>query len=151
MVGANLLSKSYAAMKIQVMRAPHRLCAVGLIAFAIVLFVCSVSSCQRSQFSGGLTKLKPCRLRGLDEELLCGKFTVFENRETRTGRTIDLNVVVLPALDPTHKRNRYSIWRVAREWPRPMARSSTRKKAKNIGAIATSSWWINEAREIQIR
>ena len=90
-------------MKIQVMRALHPLCAVGLIAFAIVLFVCSVSSCQRSQFSGGLTKLKPCRLRGIGEELLCGKFTVFENRQTRTGRTIDLNIVVLPAFDQKTK------------------------------------------------
>ncbi len=44
--------------------------------------------------------LKPCKLKGIDEELLCGKLTVFENRETRSGRTIALNVVVLPALDP---------------------------------------------------
>ena len=44
--------------------------------------------------------LKPCRLPGIGEELLCGKLTVFENRERRAGRTIDLNVVVLPALDP---------------------------------------------------
>jgi pimeloyl-ACP methyl ester carboxylesterase len=43
--------------------------------------------------------LKPCQLPGIDGELLCGKLTVFENREARTGRTIDLNVVVLPALD----------------------------------------------------
>ena len=85
-VDANWLPKSYAAMKIPVVRAPHRLCAVGLIAFAIVLFICSISSCQRSQFSGGLTKLKPCRLPGIKEELLCGKFTVFENRQTRAGR-----------------------------------------------------------------
>src|SRR6476646_7315887 len=91
-------------MKVQVMRAPHRLCAFGLIAFATVLFICSVSSCQRSQFSGGLTKLKRCRLPGISEELLCGKFTVFENRQTRAGRKIDLNVVVLPAFDQKNKR-----------------------------------------------
>jgi pimeloyl-ACP methyl ester carboxylesterase len=41
--------------------------------------------------------LKPCTLPGIGEELLCGKLTVFEKR---AGRTIDLNVVVLPALDP---------------------------------------------------
>ena len=98
-----LVVEIYAVMKIQVMRAPHRLCAVGLIAFAIVLFVCSISSCQRSQFSGGLTKLTPCRLPGIREELLCGKFTVFENRQTRTGRMIDLNAVVLPAFDQKNK------------------------------------------------
>jgi len=44
--------------------------------------------------------LKPCTLPGIDEELLCGKLTVFENRQRRAGRTIELNVVVLPALDP---------------------------------------------------
>jgi pimeloyl-ACP methyl ester carboxylesterase len=35
--------------------------------------------------------------------LFCGKLTVFENRETRTGRTIDLNIVVLPAFDQKTK------------------------------------------------
>jgi pimeloyl-ACP methyl ester carboxylesterase len=44
--------------------------------------------------------LKPCKLPGIDEALLCGKLTVFENRETHSGRTIDLSVVVLPSLDP---------------------------------------------------
>ena len=53
--------------------------------------------------TGGLSKLKPCRIEGVDEELLCGKLTVFENRETRTGRTIDLNIVVLPAFDQKKK------------------------------------------------
>lgn len=47
--------------------------------------------------------MKPCRLDGIEEELLCGKLTVFENRQTRTGRTIDLNVVVLPAFDQKTK------------------------------------------------
>jgi hypothetical protein len=40
----------------------------------------------------------------IEEELLCGKLTVFENRQSRTGRTMELNVVVLPALDPNKKR-----------------------------------------------
>lgn len=43
--------------------------------------------------------LKPCTVQGVKEELLCGKLTVFENRATKAGRTIDLNVVVLPALE----------------------------------------------------
>ena len=51
----------------------------------------------------GLSNLKPCRVKGANEELLCGKLTVFENRQTRTGRTIDLNVLVLPALDQKAK------------------------------------------------
>ena len=47
--------------------------------------------------------LHPCKLPGVNEELLCGKLSVFENRQTRTGRKIDLNVVVLPALDQLNK------------------------------------------------
>src|SRR5713101_7853384 len=47
--------------------------------------------------------LKPCNIKGVDEELLCGKLSVFENRQTQTGRKIDLSVVVLPALDQNSK------------------------------------------------
>ena len=47
--------------------------------------------------------LKPCKIPGVEEGLLCGKLTVFENRKTRSGRTIDLNIVVLPALDSGSK------------------------------------------------
>ena len=42
-------------------------------------------------------KMSPCRVDGLDEPVLCGRHDVFENREARAGRTISLNVVVLPA------------------------------------------------------
>lgn len=44
--------------------------------------------------------LKPCRVPGLAEEVLCGTREVYENREARQGRRIPLNVVVLPALSP---------------------------------------------------
>src|SRR6266699_3257096 len=69
---------------------------------AVVLLVV-VSACVKQRPTGGLSKLKPCRLPGIGEELLCGKLTVFENRETRTGRTIDLNIVVLPAVNQKTK------------------------------------------------
>jgi pimeloyl-ACP methyl ester carboxylesterase len=62
-----------------------------------------LGSCARHRLTGGLSKLKPCQLPGINEELFCGKLTVFENRETRTGRTIDLNIVVLPAFDQKTK------------------------------------------------
>jgi pimeloyl-ACP methyl ester carboxylesterase len=61
------------------------------------------TSCAKHRLEGGLSKLKPCRLDGIKEELFCGKLTVFENRHTRIGRRIDLNVVVLPALDQETK------------------------------------------------
>jgi len=70
---------------------------------AAVLFLLDASGCAKHRLPGGLSKLKPCRLAGIDEELFCGKLTVFENRETRSGRTIDLNIVVLPALDQKTK------------------------------------------------
>ena len=46
----------------------------------------------------GLTdKLTPCRVADLEEEVLCGRYEVYENRAAGTGRKIGLNVVVLPA------------------------------------------------------
>jgi pimeloyl-ACP methyl ester carboxylesterase len=78
-------------------------CSVLLSTTAAVLFVLDVGGCAKHRLPGGLSKLNPCRLAGIDEELLCGKLTVFENRDTRTGRTIDLNIVVLPAFDQKTK------------------------------------------------
>ena len=66
-----------------------------LITLAILATPLSTSA-QRSP-------LKPCKVPGINEELLCGKLSVFENRQTRTGRKVDLNVVVLPALDSRNK------------------------------------------------
>jgi pimeloyl-ACP methyl ester carboxylesterase len=44
-------------------------------------------------------ELKPCEVRGLTGPAKCGKFEVFENRATRKGRKININVLVLPATD----------------------------------------------------
>jgi len=77
---------------------------VRALAGALGLFACCGAACDKPESPGTRTTtrgpLKPCALPGIREEVLCGKLTVFENRETRAGRTIDLNVVVLPALDP---------------------------------------------------
>ncbi len=78
-------------------------CSILLITTAVFLVVLEVGGCAKHRLPGGLSKLKPCRLDGIDEELFCGKLTVFENRQTRTGRTIDLNIVVLPAFDQKTK------------------------------------------------
>jgi pimeloyl-ACP methyl ester carboxylesterase len=48
--------------------------------------------------------LTSCKLPDIDETLRCGKLSVFENRQTRSGRKIDLNIVVLPALESTSKQ-----------------------------------------------
>src|SRR5262249_33062122 len=43
------------------------------------------------------SKLASCAVSGLDQRVLCGHRDVFENRAAGGGRTIALNVVVLPA------------------------------------------------------
>ncbi|MEY2509695.1 MAG: hypothetical protein QOE26_458 [Verrucomicrobiota bacterium] len=78
---------------------------LSTIAGAFLFFAFCGEACHKADTSGKrLTNrgpLQPCKLPGIDEELLCGKLTVFENRATRSGRTIDLNVVVVPALEPS--------------------------------------------------
>jgi len=74
-----------------------------LLIMLIVLAFAGVACHKPAKALSASGPLKPCKLPGIDEELLCGKLTVFENRATRSGRTIDLNVVVLPALDPGSK------------------------------------------------
>ena len=86
-------------------RVPGRrcVCSILLLTTGAVLLLVDLGGCVKNRLPGGLVKLKPCRVDGINEELFCGKLTVFENRETRTGRTIDLNVVVLPALNQKNK------------------------------------------------
>jgi pimeloyl-ACP methyl ester carboxylesterase len=48
----------------------------------------------RAAFTG---KLTTCRVAGLDEDVLCGRREVYEDRAAGRGRTIALNIVVLPA------------------------------------------------------
>ena len=84
----------------KLMRALRYFGSIGLMALAGALCFFALHGCGNRR---GLSKLKPCRLPGIEEELLCGKFTVFENRQTRTGRTIDLNIVVFPAFDQKDK------------------------------------------------
>ncbi|MFP5289299.1 MAG: alpha/beta fold hydrolase, partial [Thermoanaerobaculia bacterium] len=45
-------------------------------------------------------KPRPCKVAWSDEEVLCATYPVWENRETRQGRKIDLNIVILPAQGP---------------------------------------------------
>lgn len=42
----------------------------------------------------------PCRVPGYDQEVRCATYPVWENRETKQGRRIGLNIVILPALGP---------------------------------------------------
>ena len=41
-----------------------------------------------------------CRIQGLDEEIRCATYAVWEDRAAKKGRKIGLNIVILPALGP---------------------------------------------------
>ena len=43
--------------------------------------------------------LSPCKVPGVDQEIRCGTYAVFEDRAARSGRTIPLFIAVLPALE----------------------------------------------------
>jgi len=45
--------------------------------------------------------LQPCKVAGLDEEVRCGTYEVYEDRAAKSGRKIALNIVVVPALSAT--------------------------------------------------
>jgi len=45
-------------------------------------------------------ELKPCEVPNIKGPAKCGTLEVFENRATRKGRTIKLNIIVLPATGP---------------------------------------------------
>lgn len=44
-------------------------------------------------------ELKPCTIELVPAPTLCGTYTVFEDREAQAGRSIDLNVLVVKALE----------------------------------------------------
>lgn len=47
--------------------------------------------------------LAPCPIEGVPGEPRCGTYRVWENRETRQGRQIDLSIIVLPATGPNRR------------------------------------------------
>ena len=49
---------------------------------------------------GTAKKLETCRVPGVDEDVLCGRYEVYENRAAGKGRKIGLNIVVLPSRSP---------------------------------------------------
>jgi pimeloyl-ACP methyl ester carboxylesterase len=81
------------------MRRPSRtfrVCLLGGLCFMLLVAISSAQAQQRPRaaFAG---KLVACRVAGVEPEVLCGKREVLENRAAGTGRTIALNIVVLPA------------------------------------------------------
>ncbi|MSP40592.1 MAG: alpha/beta fold hydrolase [Deltaproteobacteria bacterium] len=48
-------------------------------------------------------ELKPCNAARLERAALCAKYSVYEDRTAQSGRTIPLNIVILPATDAESK------------------------------------------------
>src|ERR1044071_448361 len=57
-----------------------------------------LAGCNQSQSAQPIDKLKPCTGYDTPVDAYCGTLKVYENRATKQGRQIDLNIVVLPAL-----------------------------------------------------
>ncbi len=67
--------------------------------FLPVLLSTTLTAIPVASLTGQLPQrpLEPCTINDVPGEVLCGTFTVFEDREARAGRTIDLHVIVLRA------------------------------------------------------
>jgi len=73
----------------------HRLLVLLAILTPLVMAACTAGVGARA-----LDKLHPCTSSEGPTDAYCGTLTVFENRDTRHGRTLDLWIVVLPAGRP---------------------------------------------------
>ena len=72
---------------------------LGLLLFTVI----ALAGCGKPEpQAAGRAGLKPCSVAGV-ENARCGELAVYENRATRSRRKINLNVVVLPALEPDAK------------------------------------------------
>ena len=70
-----------------------------------VIALLVTAGCNQSYTTQAIDKLKPCTGYDTPVDAYCGTFKVFENRETRQGRQIDLNIVLLPAVSSEAKRD----------------------------------------------
>lgn len=80
----------------------------GDLTFAIGLALLSQASSNTrlptkamAQSAGVSSLLKPCHVPNFEDEVRCAKYEVYEDRSSRTGRRVSLNIVVVPALSPT--------------------------------------------------
>lgn len=66
-----------------------------VIALALALLV--LAACNRGAITA-IDRLQPCKMDQGPADAYCGKLNVWENRQTKQGRKIDLKIVVMPAL-----------------------------------------------------
>jgi pimeloyl-ACP methyl ester carboxylesterase len=66
--------------------------------YSLVLTLAFVAACAPNDTPTALDRLHPCATEEGPTDAYCGTFKVFENRQTQQGRTLDLKIVLLPAL-----------------------------------------------------
>lgn len=50
--------------------------------------------------SAGAVALAPCHVAGVNQELRCGVYEVYEDRQMRSGRKLPLRIIIMPAIKP---------------------------------------------------
>jgi pimeloyl-ACP methyl ester carboxylesterase len=65
--------------------------------FAFLIFALILTACQHAPQSA-LHRLHPCKIDEGPTEAFCGQYSVFEDRAAKSGRQIELKIVVAPAL-----------------------------------------------------
>lgn len=60
--------------------------------------VATLAACAQTNAITAIDRLQPCATDAGPNDAYCGTYEVFENRDTRQGRTLQLKMVVLPAL-----------------------------------------------------
>lgn len=73
---------------------------IPLLLTTVIIFGCTRESNESLIYQ----RLNQCNSSELDSTILCGKLSVFENRETNTGRKIDLNIIVIPAIQKNESK-----------------------------------------------
>jgi pimeloyl-ACP methyl ester carboxylesterase len=69
-----------------------------LVVFFFSALTLAACGAQKSAAGKPTLTLQSCRLEGVSVEARCGKLEVFENRESKTGRKIALNIAVIPSV-----------------------------------------------------
>ncbi len=64
---------------------------------ALLVLAIMLTACQHTQRSA-LDRLHPCKIDEGPTEAFCGHYGIFEDRVAKTGRQIELKIVVAPAL-----------------------------------------------------
>jgi pimeloyl-ACP methyl ester carboxylesterase len=83
----------------------RKTCRLVLFLVSALLVTLQTASITRSSPQKSSLVLTPCQVPDLKGDAKCGTFEVFENRVTRTGRKINLNVLLLPATGPNRERD----------------------------------------------